>query len=79
MTRKELEGLARDAVGAAGSVAGGSNAVPALIVYLGLCQVAQALNDLREPLRSDHPLMGETFEGLTAALGSIADAISEKK
>ena len=37
--------------------------------------IARAIGDLQESLRTDHPLMGETFEGLTQALNGIAEAL----
>ena len=44
-----------------------------------LQSIVSAINDLQEPLRSDHPLQGETFESLAIALEKIADAIGEAK
>jgi hypothetical protein len=39
--------------------------------------LADAIDGLREPLRSDHPLQGETLDGVRDALQSIADNIGE--
>jgi hypothetical protein len=36
--------------------------------------LAGALSGLSESLRSDHPLQGETFDGITGALMAIAEA-----
>jgi hypothetical protein len=41
----------------------------------GLDRTAEAISGMSEPLRSDHPLQGQTFEGLESALIGIADAI----
>jgi hypothetical protein len=43
----------------------------------GLDAVAEAITAAREDLRSDHPLQGETFNGLTEALDAIAQAIDQ--
>jgi hypothetical protein len=40
--------------------------------------VADAINEAHEVLRSDHPLQGETFEGLSEGLQAVADAISKR-
>jgi hypothetical protein len=49
---------------------------------LGLDTVAESLDGLRdslsslhEPMRSDHPLQGETFDGIRGAIADIADAL----
>src|SRR5690606_41837971 len=39
--------------------------------------LAEAIDGLREPLRSDHPLQGETLGGVRDALQAIADNIGE--
>jgi len=38
-----------------------------------------SLSGLVENVRSDHPLQGETFHGLTEALNAIAQAIDDHK
>lgn len=40
--------------------------------------VTMAIRELPEPLRSDHPLQGETFDGLSASLRAIAGALGSK-
>ena len=53
--------------------------IAALLQYNRLHEVAhrlcQSLDSLAENVRSDHPLMGETFRGLQTALEEIASAI----
>lgn len=39
--------------------------------------ICRSLDCVAENVRSDHPLMGETFDGLKGALEWIASAISE--
>jgi hypothetical protein len=41
----------------------------------GLNDAAEAIRCLAEPMRSDHPLQGQTFERLEGALDNIASAI----
>lgn len=41
--------------------------------------LADAINGLREPLRSDHPLQGETLDGVRDALQAIADSIARRQ
>ena len=38
-----------------------------------------SLGALGESLRTDHPLMGETFAGLAEALGRIGEALDARK
>jgi hypothetical protein len=45
----------------------------------GAAVIARAIEGLAEPLRSDHPLQGETLDGLESALNAIADAIADAK
>jgi hypothetical protein len=54
------------------AIEGHSNAIEELSGSL-----AAAIVGTREALRGDYPLQGETFESVTAALNSIADAIGE--
>lgn len=42
-----------------------------------LQSLVEAINGLQEPLRSDHPLQGQTFDDLALALGKIAGAIED--
>jgi hypothetical protein len=51
-------------------------------IAVALMEIANAIFDasgaidrLHESLRSDHPLQGETFEGLASAIGEVAEAI----
>lgn len=37
-----------------------------------------AIEGLQDSLRSDHPLQGETLEGVTGALTAIADSIAQR-
>jgi hypothetical protein len=37
------------------------------------------LNEMQELLRSDHPLQGQTFDGLRDGLQAVADAIDNKR
>jgi hypothetical protein len=41
--------------------------------------VATAIVGLQDSLRSDHPLQGETFDGLCGSLDGIAEAIGNAK
>jgi hypothetical protein len=41
----------------------------------GASLIASKIGELRESLRSDHPLQGETFDGFASAIESIADKI----
>lgn len=50
-----------------------------LIVFHGLTKLAEAVLQLGESSRSDHPLMGETFAGLAQSLDGVADAIREAR
>ena len=47
----------------------------AYAVAVALLMVAEAITNLNENLRSDHPLQGETLDGITLALGDIASAL----
>jgi hypothetical protein len=55
--------------------------IAAFIHADGLAQAGYAIrnsiDNLAENIRTDHPLMGETFVEITQALGWIASAISE--
>lgn len=61
-----------------------SRVVVAMAIIYGSQVIARAIeagfNNLSssENLRSDHPLMGETFSGISEALTEIAEAIKEK-
>lgn len=46
-----------------------------LMCAVGLGAIATALNRIAD-MRIDHPLMGETFGGIEAALSEIADAVA---
>ena len=59
------------------AVIDGGDGIIAQQVRAGLAAIAEAISDCREDLRSDHPLQGETFQGLTEALNVIAQAIDE--
>lgn len=41
--------------------------------------IAQSIDGLRESLRSDHPLQGETLDGVRDALQAIADNIGDAR
>ena len=45
----------------------------------GVDRLACAVESLIELLRSDHPLQGQTLDGIEGALSSIADAIEDAK
>lgn len=54
------------------------NGEPANVVD-GLFAIAKALNRIAtnmDALRTDHPLMGQTFDDIRQGLGEIADAIN---
>src|SRR6266576_3671821 len=56
--------------------------VAAFIHADGMCEaaemIARSLDCVAENVRSDHPLMAESFSGMTQALEWIASAISER-
>jgi len=39
--------------------------------------IAKSLNSLQDSLRTDHPLMGETFSGITDSIADVAQSIRE--
>jgi hypothetical protein len=43
-----------------------------------LFAIADAIRSLSENVRSDHPLQGQTFDGIIGALADIAVAVGEK-
>ena len=45
----------------------------------GLVSISSSLFELKDSLRSDHPLQGQTFSGLESALQSIADSIANRE
>jgi hypothetical protein len=47
----------------------------AVIQSIAIHRVAEAISSFRETLRTDHPLQGETFNGLTQAIEAVAEAI----
>ena len=53
--------------------------VGALLQFRSSHAIAEAITGLRESLRSDHPLMGCTLEGIAEALNRIAGAIEDKE
>jgi len=61
----------------------GKSSPPALTLALtkvaAHLAIAQAIDGLREPLRSDHPLQGETLGGVRDALQAIADNIADAR
>ena len=46
-------------------------------IAVALLKVAEVLAELNENIRTDHPLQGETFDGITLALGDIASALKK--
>lgn len=46
--------------------------------YAAAKLISDSLDSVAENVRSDHPLMGETFEGLRGALEEIASALSDQ-
>jgi hypothetical protein len=51
----------------------------AYAIALALHEVAHAIIGLQEAVRSDHPLQGETLDGIREALNGIGNAIEEHK
>jgi hypothetical protein len=47
--------------------------IAAYMITAGLARVAADISSLAEPLRSDHPLQGETFGGIEDAIRSLKD------
>jgi hypothetical protein len=45
----------------------------------GMSRLSAAIESLAEPMRSDHPLQSQTFEGLEGAPDNIASAIEGAK
>ena len=39
-------------------------------------QISSKIEGLHDSLRTDHPLMGETFEGISKAIQGLADALT---
>jgi hypothetical protein len=40
-------------------------------------QIASKIEGLNDSLRTDHPLMAETFDGISNAVQSVADALNK--
>jgi hypothetical protein len=55
----------------------GAAVIARAIENIGVSAISSAIEELQESLRSDHPLQGQTLDGIESALSSIASAIKD--
>lgn len=61
-----------------GAVRDNSVVLAAIILATEISNLGETIRSLENVLRTDHPLMGETFTEISSSLADIAQAIEKK-